>query len=412
MRKNRIYPKDKHGFIMWDSNDNPMTWGRYLLEEIYPEDKMYNLLNILNVILVYPFFKLIGYVSEVVGDNQFISNPTYWLLMLLCIVFIVSFFAAAIYLLGAAIILPWTFIKLSWIYTRVKFFILILISILESYLIYKFLSKEIIYSNPTHEFMIFVFGICSLVLLFHVIIEFSKDIKHNKNYQLTIAVETHLENNRLQDALSTFDKITLKEGKNSASESIVLYYLKCNDFDKAIDLAEKMNYGFDKIVNAYLKADNVAEAINFADKKDNDSIDSVVDYLNEKGRFSEAIDLNLKIKSTWDRAWNMEETAKKSALVGQTEITNKAIQQIIQYDKHKNSSYGDWKILYEVAIMLEEKSLYPEHVAKLLTSTKEHVLSFEDDYDKKASIENFNDEVDDSKMSDDSKKRFKELFKE
>jgi hypothetical protein len=160
-----------------------------------------------------------------------------------------------------------------------------------------------------------------------------------------------------------------------------------------------------------LKADNVAEAINFADKKDNDSIDSVVDYLNEKGRFSEAIDLNLKLKSTWDRAWNMEETAKKSALVGQTEITNKAIQQIIQYDKYKNSSYGDWKILYEIAIMLEEKSFYPEHVAKLLTSTKEHVLSFEDDYDKKASIENFNEDVDDSKMPNDSKKRFKELFK-
>lgn len=412
MRKNRIYPKDKYGFIMWDSNDNPMSWGRFLFEEIFKEDKMYHLLNIWNVILVYPFFKLYGYVSDIVGDNQIISNPTFWLGMLLTFVLIISFFAAAFYLLLAAIILTWSFIKLSWIYTRVKFFILILISILESYFIYKFLSKEIIYSNPTHEFMIFVFGICSLVLLFHVIIEFSKDIKHNKNYQLTIAVETHLENNRLQDALSTFDKITQKEGKNSASESIVLYYLKCNDFDKAIDLAEKMNYGFDKIVSAYLKADNVAEAINFADKKDNDSLDNVVDYLNEKGRFSEAIELNLKLKSTWDRAWNMEETAKKSALVGQTEITNKAIKQIIKNDRYKESSYGDWKILYEVAILLEEKNLFPEYVNQLLTSTKEHILSFEDKYDKNGSIENFNDEVDDSKMSDDSKKRFKELFKE
>lgn len=412
MDKNRIYPKDKDGFITLDSNNNPMSWGRLLFEEIFKEEKMYHLLSILNVILVYPFFKLYGYVSDIVGDNQFISNPTYWLLILLSIVCALSFFAAAIYLLFAAIILPWTFIKLSWIYTRVKFFILILISILESYLIYKFLSKEIIYSNPTHEFMIFVFGICSLVLLFHVIIEFSKDIKHNKNYQLTITVETHLENNRLQDALSTFDKITLKEGKNSASVSIVLYYLKCNDFDKAIDLAEKMNYGFNKIVNAYLKADNVAEAINFADKKDNDSLDSVVDYLNEKGRFSEAIELNLKLKSTWDRAWNMEETAKKSALVGQTEITNKAIKQIIKNDRYKESSYGDWKILYEVAILLEEKNLFPEYVNQLLTSTREHILSFEDKYDKNGSIENFNDEVDDSKMSDDSKKRFKELFKE
>jgi len=362
--------------------------------------------------LVYPFFKLIGYVSEVVGDNQFISNPTYWLLMLLCIVFIVSFFAAAFYLLLAAIILLWTFIKLSWIYTRVKFSILILFSIFESYLIYKFLSKlGSIYSYSIHLFLLRIVGLCSLALLIYVILEFIKDLKHNRNYQLTKDVEKLIESNKIQEALNTLDKITIKEGKNSASETIVLYYLKMSDFEKAIDLSEKMNYGFDKIVNAYLKADNVAEAINFADKKDNDSIDSVVDYLNEKGRFSEAIDLNLKLKSTWDRAWNMEETAKKSALVGQTEITNKAIQQIIQYDKYKNSSYGDWKILYEIAIMLEEKSFYPEHVAKLLTSTKEHVLSFEDDYDKKASIENFNEDVDDSKMPNDSKKRFKELFK-
>ncbi len=201
-------------------------------------------------------------------------------------------------------------------------------------------------------------------------------------------------------------------GRKEASEMLISHYLDKQNFPAALKVSEKRKAGFDLIVRDYLRKNNVSDAINFAEKNDNESLDYVVDFFNENGRFSEAIELNLKLKDKWNRKRNMEETAKESALAGQTDITNKAINQIIQNDRYKESSIGDWTILYEVAILLEEKNLFPEYVNQLLTSTKNYVLSFEDDYEKELSIEKFNDEVDYSKLPDDSKKRFKELFKE
>jgi tetratricopeptide (TPR) repeat protein len=203
----------------------------------------------------------------------------------------------------------------------------------------------------------------------------------------------------------------MKEAENTASTTIIVHYLKRNDFAKAIELSEKMNFGYDEIVNAYLKEGNVSQAIKFAEKNDNDALDIVVDYLNDENKFNEAIELNIKLKDQWDRVWNMKETAEKSALAGQIEIAKKAIQQIIDADRYHECSYGDWTILYEIAILLEEKKLNPEHISSLLTKCKEHILSFSDEYDKDASIENFCDAVDESKMAEESKVRFKQLFK-
>jgi hypothetical protein len=419
MRKNRIYPEDQYGAILEDSDGNIMTFFRYLKEELISnnilkdkEQKIYYLINFINLILVYPLLKLLGYLIESPGYNQSITNPIYLLAFLIGTVFLISLVTAGIFLFFSSILLLFIFIKTSFIYTRVKFSVLILFTFLESYLIYKFLYESgFIISYTFHLILIIVLGTICLALLILVILEFYSDLEHKRNYQLTIEIQNLINSDRVEEALIKLDSLTMKEAENTASKTIIVHYLKRNDFAKAIDLSEKMNFGYDEIVNAYLKEGNVSQAIKFAEKNDNDALDIVVDYLNDENKFNEAIELNIKLKDQWDRVWNMKETAKKSALAGQIEITKKAIQQIIQYDKYKNSSYGDWKILYEIAIMLEEKSLYPEHVAKLLTSTKEHVLSFEDDYDKKASIENFNEDVDDSKMPNDSKKRFKELFK-
>ena len=68
MRKKRKYPKDKDGFILLDSNDNPMSFSKFLLEEVYikafKKEKIYYLGHILNIVLVYPLLLLYGYVSE------------------------------------------------------------------------------------------------------------------------------------------------------------------------------------------------------------------------------------------------------------------------------------------------------------------------------------------------------------
>ena len=414
-KKRQVLPENKYGGTLKDSDGNVMTFTRFFREYVTNEiketsDKLYHVLNILSIFLVYPLYNLSEYFHGFVEKDDSILNPMYWVFMVVGLACIICFFSAVIGILLYTFAIVYAFIKLTWIYMHVKIITLIVLGISEAYLLDRvILHQEKLISTTFDWIILILVGLLFLGAIINLIMEIYENLRHKKNYLLTLKVEELLNKENVSEAIQTLNEFTMKNSRNKSLETIIDYYLNKKDFKNASGFSEKMKHGSEKIVRAYIKEGMISEAIAFAKNNNNSGIDYVIDFYTKNKLFSEAIELTLQKR--WGVISCLKEIAKESALSGEHKITKKVIQIIFKRDNYKYKSYGDCDILHEVAILLEEKKLFHDEAKNYLMMARDHINSIEDKYDKKSFIEKIVEDIDDSDMPEESKIAFKTILR-